>query len=57
MIYGTHLNATVPKSIVAQFGGRKDRPTQNVLDIVTSNKQFVMLWLVGKALLGTRSIP
>ena len=57
MIDGTHIDVTILKSIVAQFRGRKDRPTQNVLDIVTSNKQFVMLWLVGKDLLGTRSIP
>jgi len=37
MIDGTHIDVTILKSIVAQFRGRKDRPTQNVLDVVTSN--------------------
>ena len=40
MIDGTHINATVSESIVAQFRGRKDRPTQNVLAVVTPIKQF-----------------
>jgi len=38
MIDDTHINATVPESIVARFRGQKDLPTQILL--VTPNKQF-----------------
>ena len=40
MMDGTHIDATVLRAQWAWFRGRKDRPTQNVLDAVTSNKQF-----------------
>ena len=40
MIDGTHIDATIPGSIVARFRGRKDRLTQNVLIAVTPNKKF-----------------
>ena len=36
----TQIDATKPESIVARFRGRKDRPTQNVIAIVTPNKQI-----------------
>jgi len=50
-IDGTHINAFVPDDALPQYHNRKGSILQNSLAACTFDMQFVMFFLVGKAVL------